>query len=111
MAFALPTYLFVGTLFAVLIIGILRTLTSGGHPAAITLPPALPAATGTVTLRLLLRAFASGCTAMTGVEAVSNGVSVFAKPSVKNAQYTLTWIVVILGVLLVLQRRICDTLS
>lgn len=99
-AFALPTYLFVGTLFAVLIIGIFRTVTSGGHPAAIVLPPALPAATGTVTLWLLLRAFASGCTAMTGVEAVSNGVSAFAKPSVKNAQLTLTWIVVILGVLL-----------
>src|SRR5205814_8539231 len=49
---------------------------------------------------LLLRAFASGCTAMTGVEAVSNGVSAFRDPTVKHAHRTLTWIVLILGLLL-----------
>ena len=99
-AFALPTYIFVGTLFAVLAIGIGKVVLSGGHPVALTAAAPLPAAAGTVTLWLLLRAFASGCTAMTGVEAVSNGVSVFAKPSVRGAQRTLTAIVAILGVLL-----------
>ena len=100
LAFALPTYLFVGTLTLVLILGIGKVLMSGGHPTPVVASPALPAATGAVTLWLLLRAFASGCTAMTGVEAVSNGVTAFAKPAVANAQRTLTAIVVILGVLL-----------
>jgi amino acid transporter len=49
---------------------------------------------------LLLRSFASGCTAMTGVEAVSNGVPLFGEPTVKRAQGTLTVIVTILGLLL-----------
>ena len=101
LAFALPAYVFVATLAVVLVVGGYKTVTSGGHPVPIVTPPALPAATGTITLWLLLRAFASGCTAMTGVEAVSNGVTVFAKPAVVNAQRTLTAIVVILGVLLV----------
>ena len=99
-AFALPTYLFVGTLGLVLTIGLGKVFGSGGHPVPLVPPAPLPAAAGTATLWLLLRAFASGCTAMTGVEAVSNGVSVFAKPSVRGAQRTLTAIVVILGVLL-----------
>ena len=100
LAFALPTYLFVSMLAIVLVMGLFKTLTSGGHPVAVVTPPPLPAATGVLTLWLVLRAFASGCTAMTGVEAVSNGVTAFAKPAVKNAQRTLTAIVVILGVLL-----------
>ena len=99
-AFALPTYLFVGTLGLVLATGLGKVFGSGGHPVPLIPPAPLPAAAGTATLWLLLRAFASGCTAMTGVEAVSNGVSVFAKPSVRGAQRTLTAIVVILGVLL-----------
>src|SRR5581483_4876903 len=55
---------------------------------------------GVAGIWLLMRSFASGCTAMTGVEAVSNGVSAFAKPAVRNAQRTLTAIVVILAFLL-----------
>ena len=100
MAFVLPTYLFVGSLGAVLGLGIFKTLTHGGHPVPVIPPPALPAATASVGLWLLMRSFASGCTAMTGVEAVSNGVSVFAEPAVPRAQRTLTVIVVILGILL-----------
>ena len=99
-AFALPTYLFVGTLGAALLLGLYKTFASGGHPVPVVAPPALPAGVGAATLWLLLRAFASGCTAMTGVEAVSNGVSAFKKPSVKYAQLTLLAIVVILGLLL-----------
>ena len=99
-AFALPTYLFVGSLFLVLGIGLYRTLAAGGHPIPVTAPPILPAGVGAASLWLLMRAFASGCTAMTGVEAVSNGVSAFARPSVQRAQQTLTAIVFILGILL-----------
>lgn len=99
-AFILPTYLFVGCLGLTLIIGCVRVVLSHGHPVAIETPPAMPAATAGVTLWLLLRSFSSGCTAMTGVEAISNGISAFARPAVRNAQRTLTLIVLILGILL-----------
>ncbi len=98
--FAVPTYLFVGSLFVVIAIGLMRAIAAGGHPQPLVAPPALPAAAGGITLWLLVRSFASGCTAMTGVEAVSNGVTAFAEPATKNAQKTLTAIVVILGGLL-----------
>ncbi len=99
-AFVVPTYLFVGCLGLALGIGLVRTALSGGHPHPIETPPALPAATAGATLWLLMKSFSSGCTAMTGVEAISNGVSAFAKPAVQNAQRTLTLVVVILGALL-----------
>jgi hypothetical protein len=73
---------------------------SGGHPLPVTPPPLPPAMTEAVTLWLLLKVFASGCTAITGVEAVSNGVKAFREPSVKNAQRTLTVIIFLLAVLL-----------
>jgi amino acid transporter len=97
LAFALPTYLFIVTMLVVLVIGIVRALLAGGHPAPYYPPPEVAATGG---LWLLLRSFASGCTAMTGVEAVSNGVSAFQEPRVKNAHRTLTAIVVILAILL-----------
>src|SRR5258705_7421712 len=100
-AFLFPTYLFVGCLAIPIAAGIVRTLLSGGHPVAVNpLPPPPPAALQGVTYWLLLRVFASGCTALTGVEAVSNGVRAFREPRVKNAQLTLTIIIAILGVLL-----------
>ncbi|SFK00658.1 APC family permease [Bradyrhizobium sp. Gha] len=98
--FALPTYLFVMSFGFVLILGIYRAFASGGHPQAVVPPPAMEGATEAATLWLLLRAFASGCTAMTGVEAVSNGMTAFREPAVKYGHRTLTAIVVILGVLL-----------
>ena len=98
--FALPTYLFVLSLGGVLVYGIAQAISHGGHPHPILAPPAVPHAVEAVSLWLLLRAFASGCTAMTGVEAVSNGVTIFADPVVKNAQRTLTAIVLILLALL-----------
>jgi amino acid transporter len=99
-AFGIPTYLFVLTLATVIGIGIAKALASHGHPAPVVVPPHLAAATGTASLWLLLRSFASGCTAMTGVEAVSNGVPIFKEPNVRSAQRTLTAIVAILGCLL-----------
>lgn len=99
-AFALPTYAFIVCLFLVLVIGVVKVWASDGRPVPVVAPPALPAATASVTLWLLLRAFASGCTAMTGVEAISNGVTAFAAPAVRNARRTLTAIVGVLAVLL-----------
>lgn len=98
--FILPTYLFVACLALVILLGLARTVLSHGHPHPVEAPPTLPAATAGATLWLLMRSFANGCTAMTGVEAISNGIGAFARPAVPNAQRTLTWIVLILGGLL-----------
>src|SRR5579862_7973657 len=86
LAFMFPTYLFVGTLGITIAAGVFRAFASGGHPTPVTPPPIPPAATQAVTLWLLLKAFSSGCAALTGVEAVSNGVKAFRDPGVKNAQ-------------------------
>ncbi len=99
-AFMVPTYLFVGTLLITIVGGLVRVALSGGHPVPITPLPPPPAITQAVTLWLLLKVFASGCTAITGVEAVSNGVKAFREPGVKNAQRTLTVIIFLLAVLL-----------
>ena len=99
-AWALPTYLFVASFMLILAIGVFKAVTSGGHPEPEVPPAQLPAAVEAVGIWLVLRSFAAGCTAMTGVEAVSNGVSAFREPVIKNAHRTLTVIVVILGILL-----------
>jgi amino acid transporter len=100
-AFVAPTYLFVGTLTLVILVGFYKVVVSGGHPIAVVSPPqALPGALQAVGLWILVRAFASGCTALTGVEAVSNGVQAFRKPVVPAARATLTAIIAILVVLL-----------
>ena len=98
--FAAPTYLFVGTLLITIIAGIFRAVFSGGHPAPVVPLPLPPQVTAAVTFWLLLKVFASGCTALTGVEAVSNGVKAFREPTVKNAQRTLTVIIFLLAVML-----------
>src|SRR5262249_57821366 len=100
LAFPAPTYLFLVSLLAVLVIGIIKALLSGGQPAAVEAPPSLPPAATAASLWLLMRSFASGCTAMTGVEAVSNGVGAFREPAVVHARRTLTAIIVLLAVLL-----------
>src|SRR5216684_3343173 len=98
--FAVPTYLFVGTLLITIVVGVVRVLLSGGHPTPVAPLPPPPPITAAVSYWLLLKVFASGCTALTGVEAVSNGVKAFREPAVKNAQRTLTVIIFILAVLL-----------
>ncbi len=95
-----PTYLFVLALLGTIAIGIFRTVTSGGHPAPVIAPPHMPAATAALSFWLLLKVFSSGCTAMTGVEAVSNGVTAFAEPRSDKARKTLTIIIAILIALL-----------
>jgi amino acid transporter len=97
--FMIPTYLFVGTLLITILIGLFRALAAHGHPMPVVAPPAIPAATAMVGAWLVLKAFASGCTALTGVEAVSNGVRAFREPTAENAKKTLT---VIIGLLIIL---------
>src|SRR3984957_19610441 len=99
-AFLVPTYLFVGCLLIVILLGIFHVVVTGGHPVPVMPVPKLPAATATLTLCLLAKVFASGCTAMTGVEAVSNGVMAFRDPTTVNAKRTLTVIIALLIVLL-----------
>jgi amino acid transporter len=98
--FMVPTYLFVGTLLIMIGVGVFRVVASGGLPQPVAALPPPPAITTAVSMWLLLKVFASGCTALTGVEAVSNGVKAFREPAVKNAQRTLTVIIFILAVML-----------
>ena len=107
MAFMVPTYAFVGTLAIVLIIGMVKAISTGGHPSPVEPPPVLPDATSGVSLWILARAFANGCTAMTGVEAVSYGVPLFRAPKIRVAQRTLTWIIAILVFLLAGLAYLC----
>ena len=97
--FSIPTYAFLGLFLALIAVGFVRLLTGSLSPIA---PPALPAeAAGTapLTVFLILRAFASGCAAMTGTEAISNGVSAFEKPEADNAGKTLIAMAVLLGIM------------
>jgi amino acid transporter len=100
LAFVVPTYLFVVSLLGVLAAGVIKALLSGGAPTPVVAPPRAPSPAAAASLWLLTRAFASGCTAMTGVEAVSNGVTAFREPAVLYARRTLTAIIAILAVLL-----------
>ncbi|HYR87753.1 MAG TPA: APC family permease [Terriglobia bacterium] len=96
--FLIPTWLFVCCLTAVIVVGVTKALGPGQpHAVAGSRPLQVESA---VNMWLLLKAFSSGCTALTGVEAVSNGVKAFREPVVKSARRTLTTIVVILIVLL-----------
>jgi amino acid transporter len=100
LAFMIPTYLFTGTILLVIVVGGWHVVFGGGHPHAVTPIPALPAATATVSLWILLKVFSSGCTAMAGVEAVSNGVMAFRDDTRRNAKITLTIIIALLMVML-----------
>ena len=98
--FAFPTYVFIACLLGLIGLGLFKTFAAGGHPVPMVAFPKLSAATEAVSTWLLLRAFASGCTAMTGVEAVSNGVMAFREPTDKYAKLTLTIIIAILMLML-----------
>lgn len=99
-AFIIPTFLFVGSLLAVILAGTVDVFANGGHPVPRVAPPAPAIQTVKyLGIWLLMKAFASGCAAMTGVEAVSNGVMAFEEPRAKNAKRTLS---IIVGTLIVL---------
>jgi amino acid transporter len=99
-AFIAPTFLFVGTVLTTVVFGFFRVLAAHGHPVArAEMPHSLPATIGYLGVWLALKSFSNGCAAMTGVEAVSNGVMAFREPRVKNAQMALT---VIMGTLVIM---------
>jgi amino acid transporter len=98
--FMTPTLIFIFGLLGMIGIGVVKAILHGGHPTPVEMPPPASAAIEGVGLWILLKAFASGCTAMTGVEAVSNGVRAFREPREKNAERTLTVIIFLLMVLL-----------
>ena len=85
--FALPTYLFVAAIATLVVAGLIELATGTAHHAVT--PHPLPVGVGTITLFVLLRAFSSGSTALTGVEAIANGVNAFRRPHGKNAAQTL----------------------
>ena len=100
-AFIVPTFFFVGSLLITVGVGVIHTLASGGHPTPMAvMPQPMPATVSYLGWWLLLKAFSNGCAAMTGVEAVSNGVMAFREPRAKNAQLSLTVIIATLIVLL-----------
>ena len=98
-AFALPTYFFVVTMVLTVGIGLFRYFT--GSLGMVVNPPAfsVEGAIGMLTPFLLLHAFASGTSALTGIEAISNGITAFREPRSKNAGITLVWMSAILGTL------------
>jgi amino acid transporter len=102
--FMLPTFLFVGTLLITIGVGVYHAVIAHGHPLALSAPPPadmskMETLSHWMLVFLLLKAFSNGCAAMTGVEAVSNGVTAFKEPRSANANRTLT---VIIGILIIL---------
>jgi amino acid transporter len=96
--FAIPTYFFIVTMLGTIAFGLYRLLT--GHLRTVADVPPVPATTGqALTLFLILRAFSSGSTALTGVEAISNGIQAFREPKSRNAAATMVWMSVLLATL------------
>ena len=95
--FAVPTYFFIAMMFLLLGIGMVRAFAGDLHPLPI--PPDVARTTGAIGIFLVLHAFASGGAAVTGVEAISNGVPAFRPPEWKHARTTLMWMGSLLGVM------------
>ena len=92
---AVPVYLFLVTYLSMLVYGLVRLLIEGPSPVVISAPPAFEP----LTIILVLHAFSTGCTALTGIEAISNGVPAFKPPQSRNAGRTLIVMAVLMGVL------------
>jgi amino acid transporter len=97
--FSIPTYVFIGSALLLITVGCMKAffiqhLPLFGHFANVL--PSEP-----LNVFLILKSFAAGCSAMTGVEAISNGVPAFKKPETRNAAITLTWMALILGILFI----------
>lgn len=96
-AFGLPTYFFIFSVLIMIVVGIVKSLLGMAQPAATS--ATLSQTAGDLTLFLFLRAFSSGCSALTGVEAISNSVPNFAAPARKNAKATLNILgLIVLGI-------------
>lgn len=95
--FAVPTYFAIGALGLMVVVGTVRSLSGAG----VLLPPVSPSGMGSgaeqLTLFLILRSFAAGCAAVTGMEVISNGVKAFRHPESHNAATTMVWMSIILG--------------
>jgi amino acid transporter len=87
--FSVPTFFFLGSMGMLLLVGAYKVLTGDVAPIATTSVPFVPAETASLSIFLVLRAFANGCTALTGIEAISDGVPAFKPPEAKNAAITL----------------------
>jgi amino acid transporter len=92
--FIVPTVIFIAAIAAVIVGGLIRS-----HPV-VPVDQHLPQVAQTVGILLLLRAFASGCSALTGVEAIANAVPSFRKPRYRRAQHTEMFLGIILGIML-----------
>jgi amino acid transporter len=95
-AFLLPTLVFVGGVLASIVIGLTHT-----RPVAVTNTPLTPGPFEMLGILLLLKAFAAGCTALTGVEAIANGVPLFREPRIRRAKATMRMLGLILASMLV----------
>ncbi len=93
--FAIPTYLFIISFIVMILVGVWRIMTGSAVAVASVVPDQYPM----VPVFLLLRAFSSGCSALTGIEAISNGIPLFRPPGQKNAKITMLWMSLILGTL------------
>jgi amino acid transporter len=99
--FAIPTYLFAGSTLLMVVIGVFRVVVLGEHAPPPNPVPGQPDAIQAVGLLLIIRAFASGSVALTGTEAIANGVPAFKRPEPRNAATTLTVMAILLGVLFI----------
>ncbi len=97
--FSIPTYVFIVSAFLLILVGSVEAFLGNHQPLIGHFHPA--AQLEPLTIFLILRSFAAGCSAMTGVEAISNGIPAFKKPEPRNAAITLTWMAVILGSLFI----------
>jgi amino acid transporter len=95
--FALPTYLFVFSALLLILVGCIKVFLFSHHPLFGNFP--IVAATEPLSLFLILRSFSAGCAAITGTEAISNGIPAFKKPEARNAAITLTWMAIIISTL------------
>src|ERR1700678_372734 len=94
--FTVPTIAFIAAMVTIIVVGLVR-----GHHPAVVLNTHFGSATEAVGLLLILKAFASGCSALTGVEAIANAVPQFRKPRERRAQHTEVWLGVLLGSMLI----------
>ncbi len=99
--FAIPTYLFVGSAFVMIGLGLFRILVLGEHTPPPDPIPGAPQPLQLVGVLLIIKAFASGSVALTGTEAIANGVPAFKPPEPKNAATTLTAVAIILAILFI----------
>lgn len=87
--FSLPTFFFLGSMGLLLVVGIYKVLTGAAVPMESSAAAFVPPETASLSIFLVLRAFANGCTALTGIEAISDGVPAFKPPEARNAAVTL----------------------